>query len=49
MITTAEGICDWIDENKRDDKSRNILKREGYRETKHERTIEFDKGDIETT
>jgi hypothetical protein len=34
-------------ENKRNDKSRDLLKREGYREIKHEKRIEVDKGDIE--
>jgi hypothetical protein len=33
--------------NKRNGKSRNILKREGDREKKHKRRIEIDKGNME--
>jgi hypothetical protein len=40
-------IFDCQSENKRNDQSRNSLKRKGDRETKHERCIEVHKRDIE--
>jgi hypothetical protein len=47
--TDISRFLDRHSKNKKDNRKRNILKRERDRETKHDRRIGIDKGNIEMT